>query len=115
MNQTAFEDVPDEWTAVTDESRLEGSLIGAQAGGVGVLLVRSAGGVHALADRCSHRGCALHRGKPRRSATPVTCPCHGSTFRLDGSIVKGPATAAQPSFKVRTNAGVVEVMRTAPS
>jgi hypothetical protein len=38
-----------------------------------------------------------------------------STFRLDGSIVKGPATAAQPSFKVRTNAAVVEVMRMAGS
>ena len=115
VNQTAFEDVPDQWTAVLDESRLEeGRLIGAQAGGVGVLLVRRVGRVHALADRCSHRGCALHRGRLNDDDT-VTCPCHGSTFRLDGSIVKGPATAAQPSFKVRTNERVVEVMRTAPS
>lgn len=115
VNQTAFEDVPHEWTAVMDESQLEeGRLIGAQAGSVDVLLVRRAGRMHALADRCSHRGCALHRGKLNDDDT-VTCPCHGSTFRLDGSIVKGPATAAQPSFEVRTNAGVVEVMRSAPS
>jgi hypothetical protein len=31
------------------------------------------------------------------------------------TVVKRPATAAQPSFKVRTNAGVIEVMRTAGS
>ena len=31
------------------------------------------------------------------------------------TVVKRPAMAAQPSFKVHTNAGVVEVMRTAGS
>lgn len=112
VNQTVFEDVPEDWTAVTEESRLEdGELVGARAGGAGVLLVRRAGHVHALVDRCSHRGCALHRGTLNDDDT-VTCPCHGSTFRLDGSIVKGPATSPQPSLAVRTTPdGVVEVMR----
>ena len=112
VNQTVFEDVPEDWTAVTEESRLEdGELVGARAGGAGVLLVRRAGRVHALVDRCSHRGCALHRGTLNDDDT-VTCPCHGSTFRLDGSIVKGPATAPQPSLAVRTTPdGAVEVMR----
>ena len=112
VNQTVFEDVPEDWTAVTEESRLEdGELVGARAGGAGVLLVRRAGRVHALVDRCSHRGCTLHRGTLNDDDT-VTCPCHGSTFRLDGSIVKGPATSPQPSLAVRTTPdGVVEVMR----
>jgi nitrite reductase/ring-hydroxylating ferredoxin subunit/uncharacterized membrane protein len=112
VNQTAFEDVPKDWTAVAEEGALaDGKLVGVQANGAGVLLVRRAGRVHALLDRCSHRGCALHRGVLNGDDT-VTCPCHGSTFRLDGSIVKGPATSPQPSLAVRTTAeGAVEVMR----
>lgn len=111
VNQTVFEDAPKEWTPVAEESRLEeGSLVGVQANGAGVLLVRRAGQVHAMLDRCSHRGCALHRGTLNADDT-VTCPCHGSTFRLDGSIVKGPATSPQPSLAARTtHDGVVEVM-----
>jgi len=112
VNQTVFEDAPKEWTAVADESRLEeGRLVGVQANGAGVLLVRRGGDVHALLDRCSHRGCALHRGVLNDDGT-VTCPCHGSTFRLDGSIAKGPATSPQPALATRTTPeGAVEVMR----
>ena len=40
----------------------------------------------------------------------VTCPCHGSTFRLsDGAILRGPATAPQPSFETRVQDGRVEI------
>ena len=114
VNQTVFEDAPHDWTAVAQESRLEdGKLVGVEANGAAVLLVRRAGRIHAMLDRCSHRGCALHGGVLNDDDT-VTCPCHGSTFRLDGSIVKGPATAAQPSLAVRTTPdGAVEVMQPA--
>ncbi len=94
VNQTAFDDA---------------KLIGAQVNGVGVLLVRKGDRVYALADRCSHRGCSLHEGELNDDT--VTCPCHGSTFRLDGNIVKGPATSPQPAFDVRTSEGKVEIRR----
>jgi nitrite reductase/ring-hydroxylating ferredoxin subunit/uncharacterized membrane protein len=110
VNQTAFEDAPPDWTPVLDAARLEDrTLIGARADGVGVLLVRKDGRTYALADRCSHRGCSLHEGQLRDDT--VTCPCHGSTFGLDGSVVKGPATAPQPTFDVRTMNGKIEVRR----
>jgi nitrite reductase/ring-hydroxylating ferredoxin subunit/uncharacterized membrane protein len=110
VDQTAFLDGPGEWTAVYGEEALEdGKLTPAQADGVHVLLVRRAGRVHALADRCSHRGCSLHEG--RLSEDEITCPCHGSTFRLDGALVRGPATASQPVFEVRSRAGKVEIRR----
>ena len=95
VNQTAFEDSPEQWTAVLDEDGLEeGKLTGAQADDVPVLLVRKEGRLYGLIDRCSHRGCPLHEGELKDDV--VVCPCHGSTFRLDGSIVKGPVTAPQP-------------------
>lgn len=68
----------------------DGELTAAPAGTTPVLLVRRGDQIHALDDRCSHRGWPLHEGKT------ITCRCHGSKFRLDGSIVNGPATAPQP-------------------
>jgi nitrite reductase/ring-hydroxylating ferredoxin subunit/uncharacterized membrane protein len=89
VNQTAFEEVPREWTPVLDEAALEdGKAIGARANGLAVVLVRKGERLYALADRCSHRGCSLHKGEVNDDET-LTCPCHGRTFRLDGSIVKG--------------------------
>jgi nitrite reductase/ring-hydroxylating ferredoxin subunit/uncharacterized membrane protein len=113
VNQTAFEDAPEQWTAVLGEDGLdEGQLTGAQADGVTVLVVRTEGHLHALIDRCSHRGCPLHEGTLNNDA--VVCPCHGSTFRLDGSIVKGPATSPQPALQVRVENGKVEVRAAKP-
>ena len=109
VNQTAFAEAPGEWTAVMKESQLkEAQLTGAQANGLRVLLVRRGERLYALADRCSHRGCSLHEGKLNADDT-ITCPCHGSTFRLDGSIVKGPATSPQPHFDIRASEGTIEI------
>jgi nitrite reductase/ring-hydroxylating ferredoxin subunit/uncharacterized membrane protein len=109
VNQTAFEDFPTAWTALTDESQLEaGKPIRRSAGGYGVMLVRHNGKIHALADRCSHRGCSLAEGTV--AGGRITCACHDSTFELsDGGLVKGPATAPQPSLEVRVRDGKVEV------
>jgi len=111
VNQTALDDLPDSWTSLTDEKQLEdGKPIRRSAGGTGVMLVRHDGQIHALDDRCSHRGCSLAGGTVR--AGTVTCPCHGSTFALaDGAVVTGPATSPQPSLEVRVRDGKVEVRR----
>jgi nitrite reductase/ring-hydroxylating ferredoxin subunit/uncharacterized membrane protein len=110
VDQTVFERYPESWTPVADETDVtEGLLVGAEADGVGVLLVRDGGRLHALGDRCTHRGCSLSGGTFARGE--VTCPCHGSTFRLDGSIVRGPATAPQPVLDVRASDGRVEIRR----
>jgi nitrite reductase/ring-hydroxylating ferredoxin subunit len=111
VNQTAFEEAPEEWTTVLDEAAaIEGELVAAEANGVGVLVARREGRIYALVDRCSHRGCSLHEGELHDDS--VTCPCHGSTFRLDdGTIVKGPATAPQPVFDVRTSEGKIQIRR----
>jgi nitrite reductase/ring-hydroxylating ferredoxin subunit/uncharacterized membrane protein len=108
VNQTAFDEAPSEWTPVLEASELnEGQLVGAQLDGLGVLLVRKDGHIYALDDRCSHRGCALHEG--RLEGDKIICPCHGSSFQLDGRLVKGPATSPQPSFDVRARDGKIEI------
>jgi nitrite reductase/ring-hydroxylating ferredoxin subunit/uncharacterized membrane protein len=111
VNQTAFTEAPSDWTPVLDEADLgERTPTPARADGLAVVLVRNDQQLHALADRCSHRGCSLHEGALNPDDT-LACRCHGSTFRLDGSIVKGPATSPQPAFDVRTSEGKVEIRR----
>ena len=40
-----------------------------------------------LSSRCTHLGCKIDKAKNGQ----VICPCHGSTFDLDGNATKGPA------------------------
>jgi nitrite reductase/ring-hydroxylating ferredoxin subunit/uncharacterized membrane protein len=98
VDQTALEARPDEWTVVFDEGALpEGELRSARLHDSTVLLARVNGEVHALADRCAHRGGALHEGELVDGC--VECPLHGSRFRLaDGSVERGPAAYPQPRY-----------------
>jgi Rieske Fe-S protein len=53
-------------------------------------LTRDQGKLRALAITCPHLGCsyAFDDGKKH-----FVCPCHGSEFALDGSVIHGPATS----------------------
>jgi nitrite reductase/ring-hydroxylating ferredoxin subunit len=118
VNQTAFDerDVPDDWTDAgaadwykPDEPRR------AVVGDTPVMVVRSADGLHALHDRCSHRGCSLaDMGSVEGSV--VTCGCHGSQFDLrDGSLRRGPAAAFQPTYEARESEGRIQIRLTPSS
>jgi nitrite reductase/ring-hydroxylating ferredoxin subunit/uncharacterized membrane protein len=108
-NQTAFDPGPDEWTAVGDAAALrDGEPHAALADDTPVLLLRHGDGIHAIHNRCSHRGCLLSDGEVEGHV--VTCSCHGSQFDVrDGSVLRGPATAGQPAFETRETAGKVEL------
>jgi nitrite reductase/ring-hydroxylating ferredoxin subunit/uncharacterized membrane protein len=96
----------------------EGRPVRRQLGYLGVLAVRRGDTVQVLADHCTHLGGPLHQGRISDIAGDacVTCPWHGSTFRLsDGAVLHGPATARQPAFETQvTDSGQVQV-RAAPS
>jgi len=111
VDQTAFEDPPDEWTAALRDSDLpEGESRYAEVSGVGVMVARHDGDVYALSNRCVHRGGALDEGE--LSDGCVTCPLHGSRFRLaDGGLEQGPAAYPQPAWQVRVRDGVIELKR----
>jgi nitrite reductase/ring-hydroxylating ferredoxin subunit len=90
----------------------EGTPRCAVAGETPILLVRHQGQVKALHNRCSHRGGPLDEGEIENGC--VTCPWHGSVFRLsDGAVERGPATGPQPPFDVRERDGRLEVRRRA--
>jgi nitrite reductase/ring-hydroxylating ferredoxin subunit len=107
-NQTAFDPGPDDWTEVDASGLEDGKPLGVLAGETPVVLVRHRGHVHALHDRCSHRGCPLSKGE--LDGEILECFCHGSRFRLgDGTVERGPATAPQPVYEVRESDGKLEI------
>ena len=54
----------------------------------GFLVKDQAGKLDALAINCSHLGCSVALNQ---SAQSFDCPCHGSRFHLDGTVLHGPA------------------------
>ena len=63
--------------------------------GRAVALYRDEEGVYALSTVCTHLGCVV-----KTAGEGFECPCHGSRFRKDGSVEKGPAPTALPWRKV---------------
>ena len=90
----------------------DGRPVHAPAGDEQVMLHRVGDTIYALRNRCTHQGAPLDRGpvKIAGSEATVTCPFHGSTFRLaDGGVMRGPAVEAVRAFETRVTDGVVEV------
>ncbi len=54
-----------------------------------VAVFRDAAGVFAISRVCTHLGCII-----QSSPTGFDCPCHGSKFRADGTVIGGPAPKA---------------------
>ncbi|HYP47777.1 MAG TPA: Rieske (2Fe-2S) protein [Thermoleophilaceae bacterium] len=109
MNQTEFDAGPSDWAPALPASELvEREPKRVIVGDTPVMLVRHSHGIHAIHDRCSHRGCPL--SKSEIEGDTVTCFCHGSRFDLsDGSVLRGPATTPQPAYDAREVAGQIEI------
>lgn len=43
----------------------------------------------AVTSRCTHQGCTV--GVFNRTTMVLQCPCHGSRYSADGTVVRGPA------------------------
>lgn len=59
------------------------------AGAKQVAVARDGGGtLHAVSARCTHLGCIV---RWNAAETTWDCPCHGSRFAADGTMIEGPA------------------------
>lgn len=59
--------------------------------GRSVAIFRDADGIYAVSTICTHLGCIV-----KAEGRGFKCPCHGSEFRGDGSVVRGPAPKSLP-------------------
>jgi menaquinol-cytochrome c reductase iron-sulfur subunit len=58
--------------------------------------------VVAFSPVCTHLGCAYHWDERKNN---FLCPCHSSTFGLDGRVLSGPAPRPLDRFRVRIEKG----------
>lgn len=72
-----------------------------------ILITNDAGAVRALSGTCTHLGCALQPGSGQ-----IDCPCHATSFRLDGEVFHHNLPAAPPPLPIvrsRVVDGEIEV------
>ncbi len=71
-----------------------------------VFLVRVDEGRYiALSSVCTHLGCQV-----RKLQHALRCPCHGSTYDLEGNVLRGPAQRPLTRFRTEVVEGGVAVL-----
>lgn len=65
----------------------------------GIFVVRLQEGFYALSAVCTHLGCL---SVWKQETGTIACPCHGSSFQRDGSVIAGPAPRPLPWLKMWT-------------
>jgi glycine/D-amino acid oxidase-like deaminating enzyme/nitrite reductase/ring-hydroxylating ferredoxin subunit len=60
------------------------------------------GELYAVSPVCTHMGCKVHWNSVE---TSWDCPCHGSRFRPDGTVLEGPALAPLERKRIQLRSG----------
>jgi Rieske Fe-S protein len=77
---------------------------GAQISG-DYLIIKGSNGIQVFSALCTHLGCRLKD----IANNSITCPCHGSQFGLDGSVIIGPALKSLEKVKFTINGDKLEI------
>lgn len=90
-----------------DELR-EGAMRTCEIGGREIVLCKTADGVFALDNICTHAEARMSEGRLR--GIRIVCPLHGAAFDVrDGKVLSGPAVISLPRYAVRVRNGIIEV------
>jgi Rieske Fe-S protein len=58
----------------------------------------------AISAMCTHMGCTVSLSK-----NFILCPCHGSTYNLEGKVLRGPAQKDLKNYKLKKNNGRIVI------
>jgi cytochrome b6-f complex iron-sulfur subunit len=108
--QTEIDPVRGSWQRVVASSELpEGAVRAFDTGMLAGFVRRTGGTVESVSGVCTHQGCRLAYN---RDGQRFDCPCHRTTFSLDGHVIQHQLPvrpAPLPRIQVRERAGFVEV------
>jgi 3-phenylpropionate/trans-cinnamate dioxygenase ferredoxin subunit len=79
-----------QWVPTIDDTKVrDGAYVPVYPKGLGVLLVRVEGELHAVANKCAHMACPLEGGSLKGAI--LTCPCHDWRFDVrTGQFMDAP-------------------------
>jgi nitrite reductase/ring-hydroxylating ferredoxin subunit len=103
------------WQTVLATADLpDGAVRAFAAGAIIGFVQREAGLVRAVSGICTHQGCLLRLAAPQAH---LVCPCHGATFRPDGTVISHRLRIALPPLPrlaVREIDGAIQVYAPRP-
>ena len=70
-----------------------------------VIVSKNNKGIKILSSKCTHLGCKINES----NGNTLVCPCHGSQYAFDGTVIKGPAGKALKSLPFQINAQTGEI------
>lgn len=99
-----------QWRTVSTSAELtESGVRGFDLGTVVGFVTRTGGALHAVSGICTHLGCRLALDAPARR---LNCPCHNTSFALNGELVKHQLPTPPPplpQLETREARGEVQV------
>jgi len=72
--------------------------------GRAVAIFKDPDGIYAVSTICTHLGCVV-----KANPEGFECPCHGSRFKANGDVAKGPAPRPLPWLKISVSGGSITV------
>jgi Rieske Fe-S protein len=70
-----------------------------------IVVQPTAGRFRAFSAVCTHQGCVVDDV----SSGMINCPCHGSMFNLDGTVMGGPATKPLPEVRIKVDGDTISL------
>ncbi|MFG2078049.1 Rieske Fe-S protein [Nonomuraea maritima] len=70
-----------------------------------VVVQPAAGQFRAFSATCTHQGCTVDSVE----SGMINCPCHGSMFNLDGTVMGGPATKPLPEVQIKVEGDTISL------
>jgi Rieske Fe-S protein len=64
----------------------------------------------AMSNICPHRKCRVEV----KNRELIQCPCHGSTYTIDGTYVRGPSNKSLAQYRAVADNGVITVTGSNP-
>lgn len=72
-----------------------------------IIIIRTSNSVYiALSKVCTHQGCTVTYNSSNNN---LPCPCHGSLYNINGTVINGPAPNALKNYNVSLSGNILTI------